>query len=135
VGVIEWDAEGRIVAWNRAAERIFGYTASEAIGTSGLELLVAEEARAKVAEGLARLLAGKARRRATATNIAKDGRRVVCDWYNTPIADDRGRLIGGASLVQDVTDRVKAEAMLREAKESAEQMSRAKSDFLATMSH
>ena len=135
IGVIEWDADARITAWNRAAQDIFGYTASEAIGQSGPALLVPEGSRAKVAQGLMRMLAGQGGRRATNSNIAKDGRRLICDWNNTPIVDDQGSIIGGASLVQDVTDRVNAEGMLRDAKESAEQMSRAKSDFLATMSH
>lgn len=135
IGVIEWDADARITAWNRAAQRIFGYTAAEAIGRSGPELLVPRDARAKVAQGLMRMLTGQGGRRATNTNITKDGRRLICDWYNTPIVDDRGSIIGGASLVQDVTDRINAEALLRESKETAEQMSRAKSEFLATMSH
>jgi PAS domain S-box-containing protein len=135
IGVIEWDADARITAWNRAAQRLFGYTAAETIGRSGPELLVPQDARAKVAQGLMRMLTGQGGRRATNPNIPKDGRRLICDWYNTPIVDDRGSIIGGASLVQDVTDRINAEALLRESKETAEQMSRAKSDFLATMSH
>ncbi|WP_162915014.1 PAS domain S-box protein [Desertibaculum subflavum] len=135
VGVIEWDADARITAWNRAAQKIFGYEPWEVIGRNGPELLVPESSRSKVTQGLMRMLAGQGGRRATNRNIAKDGRQLICDWYNTPIVDEQGGVIGGASLVQDVTDRMSAEAILREAKESAEQMSRAKSEFLATMSH
>jgi two-component system sensor histidine kinase/response regulator len=59
----------------------------------------------------------------------------LCEWYNTPLIDDDGIVIGLASLVQDVTERVQTEEKLREAKEAAETASRAKSAFLANMSH
>jgi two-component system sensor histidine kinase/response regulator len=73
--------------------------------------------------------------RSTNENVTKDGREILCEWYNTPLIDDDGIVIGLASLVQDVTERVQTEEKLREAKEAAETASRAKSAFLANMSH
>ena len=46
-------------------------------------------------------------------NVAKDGRLISCEWYNTPLVDDAGRVLGVASLVQDVTERVALEENLR----------------------
>jgi two-component system, cell cycle sensor histidine kinase and response regulator CckA len=47
-------------------------------------------------------------------NITKDGRVISCEWYNTPLVDESGRVLGVASLVQDVTERVALEERLRQ---------------------
>jgi len=52
--------------------------------------------------------------RSTNDNITKDGRIISCEWYNTPLVDDSGRVLGVASLVQDVTERVALEERLRQ---------------------
>jgi len=57
--------------------------------------------------------------RSTNKNVTKDGRVISCDWYNTPLVDENDRVLGVASLVQDVTEREKAEAKFRGLLESA----------------
>jgi two-component system, cell cycle sensor histidine kinase and response regulator CckA len=52
--------------------------------------------------------------RNTNDNITKDGRTITCDWYNTPLVDESGRVLGVASLVHDVTERVALEERLRQ---------------------
>jgi signal transduction histidine kinase/CheY-like chemotaxis protein len=47
-------------------------------------------------------------------NITKEGRLISCEWYNTPLVDEAGRVLGVASLVQDVTERVALEDRLRQ---------------------
>ncbi len=49
----------------------------------------------------------------TGINRTKDGRLIVCEWYNTPLADSNGRLLGVSSLVQDVTERREAEQQIQ----------------------
>mgnify|MGYP003336706923 CR=1 FL=1 len=51
------------------------------------------------------------------TNRTKDGRTIICDWYNTPLIDATGQIIGVASLVLDVTGRKRAEDALAAEKE------------------
>ena len=60
------------------------------------------------------LLAQQGGARSTNDNITKDGRTISCEWYNTPLVDDSGRVLGVASLVQDVTERVVLEERLRQ---------------------
>src|SRR5262249_27655601 len=135
LAVVEFEPHGRVTAWNAAAERIFGYARSEIIGQDGVELLVPPEGRERVravGDGLRGKTGGT---RSTNENVTKDGRRIVGEWYNTPLVDDAGNVLGVASLVQDVTQRSLNDAALREAKEQAELANRAKSEFLANMSH
>jgi two-component system sensor histidine kinase/response regulator len=139
---IEWDADLRVVDWNPAAERIFGYGKSEAIARHAYEIIVPQEMQPHVTEVWQSILAQTGGTRSTNENVTKDGRTIVCEWYNTPLIDEDGKVIGLASLVEDVTERMRAEDALREARDAAdsarraaEAANRAKSTFLANMSH
>jgi PAS domain S-box-containing protein len=132
---IEWDADLRVVDWNPSAERIFGYSELEALDHHAYELIVPPEAQPHVTQVWQDLINRTGGRRSTNENITRDGQKIVCEWYNTPLIDDGGNVIGLASLVQNITDRIQAEEDLREAKEAAEAANRAKSAFLANMSH
>ncbi len=119
LAVIEWDLQFRVVAWNAAAERIFGYTREEAMGQHA-HFIVAPAFRERVDRAWQNLLEQKSATVSSANddNITKDGRTISCEWYNTPlIAKDgnaeSGRVFGVASLVQDVTERVALEDKLR----------------------
>ena len=113
MAVIEWNLDFQVTSWNPAAERIFGYTFEDAVGHSGLELIVAPSAYPHVEQVRADLLAGRGGRRSTNTNITKDGREILCEWYNTPLVDEQGQVIGVAALAQDVTERRTGEAERR----------------------
>ncbi len=112
LAVIEGNNKGEIVEWNAAAEAIFGYSKSEIIGQSAF-VLVPEYMTEKVSQIWQDLTAQKGGTRSTAENVTKDGRIIICEWYNTPLIDGDGNFIGVASLAQDVTERVRAEQALR----------------------
>jgi PAS domain S-box-containing protein len=113
LGVIEWDLDFRVVDWNPAAEQIFGYPKEEALGRHARELIVPHEVRPHTDEVWRGLLSEKGGRRSTNQNLTKDGHIIHCEWYNTPLVDDAGNVIGVVSLSQNVTDRVQAEQALR----------------------
>jgi two-component system cell cycle sensor histidine kinase/response regulator CckA len=113
LAMVEWDLEFRVAAWNPSAERIFGYTREEAIGQHG-SFIVPVPVRDHVDQVWKQLLAQGGGGRNTNDNVTKDGRTISCDWYNTPLVDDSGRVFGVASLVQDVTERVALEDRLRQ---------------------
>ncbi|HEY0945454.1 MAG TPA: PAS domain S-box protein [Opitutaceae bacterium] len=115
LAVIELDLDCRVTAWNPAAERIFGYPADEAVGRPVVELIVTPEGRGRV-EGVWRaLMARTGGTRSTNENCTKDGRLILCEWYNTPLIAADGTLVGVASHVQDVTERMTLEKQLRQA--------------------
>jgi PAS domain S-box-containing protein/putative nucleotidyltransferase with HDIG domain len=116
LAVIEWDTSYQIVQWNPAAEQIFGYKAAEAVGRHA-DFIVPERCREHTDRVWADLMAYRGGDRSTNENITKDGRTISCEWYNTSLIDGDGRVIGVASLVQDITERVRTETALRDSEE------------------
>ncbi len=116
IGCIFWDTDFRIFSWNPAAEGIFGFKASEAIGKHPYDIIVPREAQPQVDIIWKRLLEGDTTAHIVNENIAKDGRTIICSWSNTPLKEN-GAVIGVLSMVQDITERRRAEAALRESEE------------------
>ena len=113
IACIVVDNQQRIVDWNAAAERLFGYSREEVLGVDGYKLLVAPASSA-VAEAVAeRLAAGETAANIVAENLARDGRILVCEWHNTPLRDRGGQVIGYISMALDITAQKQAEDRLR----------------------
>ncbi|TDH28551.1 PAS domain S-box protein [Segetibacter sp. 3557_3] len=115
LAVVEWDTESIITTWSEQAQRIFGWSKEEAQGKSIEELkLVHEEDVTDVNNVIGELFKG-----ATATfkgvnkNYTKDGNVIFCEWYSSVLTDHEGKIISCMSLVQDITERRKAEEALK----------------------
>ncbi len=109
-----WDTEQRVVDWNDRAESLFGWSATEARGTRLDELVLSAE-EADSFETVARpLLTDGEPTEQVVTNVTKDGQRVVCHWYNTPLrnADDEVREV--MSMILDITGSRERKATLQE---------------------
>ncbi len=104
LGVISWNLDFTVSGWNPGAARLFGHSEAEAIGQHA-SFIVPESARGGVDSVWRELLANRGGFRATNQNVRKNGDLVYCDWYNAPLVDASGRVIGVASLVEDVTER------------------------------
>ena len=120
LAVVGWDLEFRVADWNPSAERIFGYTREEAMGQHAY-FIVPPQYRPQVDKVWKELLSQNAgaenpsrQKFGRNDNVTKDGRLISCEWYNTPLVDDAGRVLGVASLVQDMTERVALEESLRQ---------------------
>jgi len=109
LAVIEWDHQQRITAWNPAAESMFGFPVEEALGKQLHQLLCSAEERAAATSMCFDLLESRDGNKTSLVNTTRGGRTIHCDWYNAPLVDTAGTLIGFASLVQDVTERLNTE--------------------------
>jgi len=109
LAVIEWDREHRVTAWNPAAEAIFGFPASEAVGRRAPEFIVPPGSAEAVEAMWIELAETRDGTKVSLENITRNARTIQCEWYNTPLVDPGGRVVGFASLVQDVTERLNTE--------------------------
>lgn len=144
MGVIEWDRDFRVIRWSSTAERILGWTASEVVGKQLTEIpFVFEEDAEPVTEVCNCLADGEDSQIFSYNrNCRKDGSVIHCEWYNSSLRDESGRMNSVLSLVLDVTDRKLAEeereCLLQQeqaARAEAEQANRIKDEFLAVLSH
>ncbi|MGB5965809.1 MAG: EAL domain-containing protein [Sulfurimonadaceae bacterium] len=109
LAIIEWDTDFNVAEWNPAAERIFGYTKAEAKGRAAMDLIIPENVKSQVSEIWADLLSGEGGYRNTNENMTKEGNVIICEWYNTPLVDEEGQVLGVASVAEDVTEQKHAE--------------------------
>ena len=113
LAAIAWDKYMHCTQWNKSAERIFGYSRDEAIGRSAIGLLVDPAIEGEVREVFRKLLDGRGGERHINQNITKDGRKLVCEWYNTIIRDQNGAISGVISLAEDITEKQLAQDEIR----------------------
>ena len=109
LAVLEWDRECNITAWNPAAEAIFGFPAYDAVGKPVTRLLASDAERANLETMCRELLEAGDGNKTTLGNVTRGGRSIQCEWYNTPLVDAGGKVVGFASLVHDVTERLNTE--------------------------
>ncbi len=83
IACITWNCDFRVESWNPAAEKIFGFTASEATGKHPYELIVPKDAQPDVDAIWSRLPEGDGTARSVNENITRDGRTIICDWSNS----------------------------------------------------
>src|SRR5262249_47281203 len=130
------------MSWNAGAERLFGYTAEEAIGRP-IIMLLPPERQAEEARILATLVRGERIDHFETERVRKDGQRIHISLSVSPIRNAEGRVVGGGRKTgRDITLRPKLESgrgqaivREREARQVAEQANRAKDAFVAMISH
>ena len=109
---IIWDIDFNVVEWNNSAHRIFGYTAKEAKENNIKDLITAPDLTPEIKEIRGEMLNQKYGHKGTNENITKSGKIITCDWYNVTLKDAEGKVIGVASLVDDVTERINSKKLL-----------------------
>ena len=106
--IISKSLDGIIQSWNAAAERLFGYTAAEAIGKH-ISLVIPPERLAEEDQIIARLRAGQRLEHFETERVRNDGQRITVSLTISPIKDDSGTVVGASKIVRDVTDRRRVE--------------------------
>ena len=112
-GIISKQLDGTVTSWNAAAERIFGYSAAEMVGTP-IYILIPPELHEEERRILARISNGERVERYESTRLRKDGTRITIELTISPLRDRAGVIIGASSIKRDVTGRKRSsEALAR----------------------
>jgi len=135
VAIILWSRDGRITDWNQMAETLFGHAQSAAVGRKLAPLLIAPADYDRYAASVAGAVRSHGLGQLTCRSLTATGSEIVCDWRTVALRGPKGVLQGLLSLAIDVTAVHEAEAALRRARDEAESLSQAKSEFLSVISH
>ncbi|HYN15869.1 MAG TPA: PAS domain S-box protein [Terriglobales bacterium] len=109
------DPEGVVVSWNAGAERIYGFTAEEAIGGSFSRFHVSEESQVETPEYGLEQAAAAGQFVEESWRVRKDGRRFRASVVTTALRDESGKLRGFSRITRDVTEKHELELRLRHA--------------------
>jgi len=118
--IVSKTLDGVITSWNRGAERLFGYSAAEAVGQQ-IFLIIPDDRRAEENAVLARLRQGDKIDHFETVRQSKDGRRIPISLTVSPIRDRKGIIVGASKVARDVTERTLAEESLRRAHDELEE--------------
>jgi PAS domain S-box-containing protein len=116
--IITETLDGIITGWNPAAERLFGFTAQQAIGNS-IDIIIPHELRSETRTTLDRIRGGEKVDYHEAVRITRDGRRVDVSIGISPIWLQSGTIIGAAKVARDITAQKKAKEALLESEQMA----------------
>ena len=125
--IVEWsddailskDLNGTILSWNRAATRMFQYTADEIVGKS-IRLLIPDDRQSEEDEVLARIRTGQRVDHFETIRRRKDGTTLPISITVSPILDASGRVVGASKIARDISERQQLERERAEALASAE---------------
>ena len=125
--IVSKDLNGIVETWNKAAERLFGYSAEEMVGKS-ITLIIPKDRLPEEDLVLSRIRAGLPVDHYETVRRAKDGRLIDVSLTVSPIRLPDGRIIGASKIARDITEQ-------KELRRAADEASRAKDHFLAMLSH
>jgi len=130
VGSVTLDLDGTIIGWNPAAEKMFGYSAEEIIGSSGIVLAPrgGAEAAARFRESIKKLTSSQDELKVEGTGARKDGTDFDFSADAFPIKDAHGKTVRIGSFFTDVTEQKAAEDKIRDLQE-------ARSRFILAATH
>lgn len=137
--IVSKDLNGIITSWNKGAERVFGYTAEEAIGKP-VSMLAAPEVISEMPEILNKIRRGERVDHYETRRQRKDGQIIHVSLTVSPIRDASGRIIGASKIARDISERKRAEseralllAREQEARKTAELLNRVGSMLAAEL--
>lgn len=108
------DENLKVLEWNNAAEKIFGYSKNEIIGKNLTRHIMVEEEQQQTENNLRRLFSGEtAGYSMKNNNINKKGKLITCEWFNSPLIDNEGKIFAILSIGKDITEKIAAETKLQ----------------------
>jgi PAS domain S-box-containing protein len=130
--IIGKDLDGTIQSWNTGAEKLFGYSAGEMIGTSMIRLIPADR-QDEENQILEKIRHGESMRNVETVWQARDGRWIDVSVTVSPIKDSTGKIVGASKVARDITERKRAEAALRQSEEQFRLITENLADLVAVL--
>jgi len=134
VAIIGKSLDGVIVNWNAGAERLYGYTAAEAVGQP-ISFLAPPDRQDEITSLLAHVKAGESLQSVETIRVTKDGRRISVSLTLSPILDKSGKTVGAATMAHDITARKQSEERLRQQTEELRHSNQELEQFAYVASH
>ncbi|HEX7812224.1 MAG TPA: PAS domain S-box protein [Burkholderiales bacterium] len=132
--IISKTLDGRITSWNNSAERLFGYSAAEAIGKP-ITLIIPPDRLDEERTILERLRRGEKIEHYETVRATKTGDAIEISLTISPLMDREGRIVGASKVARDISARKRAEAAAQAAQQSLAEGDRRKDHFLAMLAH
>ena len=132
--IISKSLDGVIQSWNAAAERLFGFSAEQALGQH-ISIVIPPERLAEEEQIIANLRAGQRIEHFETERVRSDGQRIIVSLTISPIKDGEGNVVGASKIVRDITERKRLEDNLRVLAADLSENDRRKNEFLATLAH
>ena len=114
--ILSKDLKGTITSWNRGAERMFGYTPEEMIGSSILRIIPSDRHSEETAI-LSKLRRGERIDHYETVRQKKDGRLLDISITVSPLTDEKGNVIGASKIARDISEQKRAQRALHESEE------------------
>ncbi len=132
--IIRTSLDGTIQSWNHAAERLFGYTASESVGRN-TSLIVPEDRSDEERQIVTRLMSGEHVNHFDTVRLRKDGSPIDVALTISPIKDEQQQIIGISKIARDIAEEKEAEKRIYGLMTELKDADRRKDEFLATLAH
>jgi PAS domain S-box-containing protein len=120
--IVSKDLSSTIMSWNRAAERMFGYTAEEAIGRS-IRMIIPPDLQSEEDDVLRRIRAGQTVDHYETRRRRKDGGDILISLTVSPIVDEQGIVVGASKIARDITERSRLRAVAHQQAAITKQLS------------
>jgi len=104
IATIFWDLDFKVTYWNKSAELLFGYTYKEAKGKTPNDLTVVEGLEEQAKELLFDILHQTSKSENINETKTKTGKIITCHWYNAPLKNNKGKIIGIISTAEDISE-------------------------------
>jgi PAS domain S-box-containing protein len=111
--ILSMTLEGTITDWNSGAERLFGYSSSEAMGKP-LRILLPPDRENEESDILARIRQGESVDHFETVRVRKDGKNIDVSTAISPIKDSSGAVVGASKIARDITERKRSQEALRQ---------------------
>ena len=132
--IISKTLEGKIMTWNKGAEKILGYTSEEAVGKS-INILIPPTHINDVTIIIDKIKKGEKIEHFETIRVAKDGRNINASITVSPVKNDKGKIIGASKILRDISERIKTENQLKEYAQKLQELNQYKDEFMAMASH